>query len=122
RGNVERVVFVDGAVVEGELRSPVAGARGNITNFRTILPVRDSEQLVEMLSAAGVTVDARLPDRDWWTIFLGILPWLLIIGFWIFIARQMQAGGAKAFQFGKSKAKLLSGDTPKVTFDAGAGV
>ena len=46
---------------------------------------------------------------------------LLLIGFWIFLFRQMQAGGAKAFSFGKSKAKLLSGDTPKVTFADVAG-
>jgi cell division protease FtsH len=49
------------------------------------------------------------------------LPWLLIIGFWIFMLRQMQAGGSKAFQFGKSKARLLTGDTPKVTFADVAG-
>ena len=121
RQNVERVVFVDGTAVEGELRAPIAGARGNVTTFRTILPVRDSERLVELLGQAGVTIDARPPDRDWWTVVWSILPWVLIIGFWIFIMRQMQAGGAKAFQFGKSKAKLLSGDTPKVTFDDVAG-
>ena len=121
RQNVERVVFVDGVVLEGELRAPIAGASGNVTAFRTVLPVRDSERLVELLGTAGVTIDARPPDRDWWTVVWSILPWVLIIGFWIFIMRQMQAGGAKAFQFGKSKAKLLSGDTPKVTFDDVAG-
>src|SRR5690606_33095645 len=77
RQNVERVVFVEGTAVEGELRQPIAGARGNVTNFRTILPVRDSETLVETLAAAGVTIDARPPDRDWWTILWSILPWLL---------------------------------------------
>src|SRR5471032_390748 len=44
-----------------------------------------------------------------------------MIGIWIFIIRQMQAGGQKAFSFGKSKAKLLTGDTPKVTFADVAG-
>ncbi|HEU5175645.1 MAG TPA: ATP-dependent zinc metalloprotease FtsH, partial [Gemmatimonadaceae bacterium] len=48
-------------------------------------------------------------------------PWLLIIGFYLFLFKQMQAGGAKAFSFGKSKAKLLTGDTPKVTFADVAG-
>jgi cell division protease FtsH len=46
---------------------------------------------------------------------------VLIIGFWFFMFRQMQAGGSKAFQFGKSKARLLTGDTPKVTFQDVAG-
>ena len=52
---------------------------------------------------------------------VSFLPWLLLIGFWLFLFRQMQAGGAKAFSFGKSKAKLLTGDTPKVTFADVAG-
>jgi cell division protease FtsH len=49
------------------------------------------------------------------------LPWIVLIGFWLFFMRQMQAGGNKAFSFGKSKAKLLSGDTPKITFADVAG-
>jgi cell division protease FtsH len=118
RGNIERVTIVDGITVEGELRSPIAGEQGApVRLFRTYLPVRDSDIIVERLEAANIPIAARQADRDWWAAILGFLPWLLIIGFWIFIARQMQSGGAKAFQFGKSKAKLLTGDTPKVTFD-----
>jgi cell division protease FtsH len=49
------------------------------------------------------------------------LPWLVIIGLWVFLLRQLQAGGNRAFSFGKSRAKLLSGDTPKVTFADVAG-
>ena len=49
------------------------------------------------------------------------MPWLLLIGFYLFLFKQMQAGGAKAFSFGKSKAKLLTGDTPKITFADVAG-
>ena len=45
----------------------------------------------------------------------------VLIGLWFFLLRQMQAGGAKAFSFGKSKAKLLTGDTPKITFADVAG-
>jgi cell division protease FtsH len=54
-------------------------------------------------------------------VLVSLLPWVLILGIWIFLFRQMQAGGNKAFSFGKSKAKLLSGDTPKVTFADVAG-
>src|SRR5437667_241928 len=49
------------------------------------------------------------------------LPYLLIFGLLIFMLRQMQQGGNRAFAFGKSKAKLLAGDTPKVTFADVAG-
>jgi cell division protease FtsH len=61
------------------------------------------------------------PRQNWWVMVLQALPWLLIIGLWIFMLRGMQAGGSKAFQFGKSKARLLTGDTPKVTFADVAG-
>jgi cell division protease FtsH len=121
RGNVLRVEVVEGKVIEGQLRAPIAHERGEITHFRTTLPVRDSEALIGRLEEAGVTVSAREADRDWWGVFWSFLPWILIIAFWIFIFRQMQAGGNKAFQFGKSKAKLLTGDTPKVTFEDVAG-
>ncbi|HUE96502.1 MAG TPA: ATP-dependent zinc metalloprotease FtsH [Longimicrobiaceae bacterium] len=122
RGNLESVIFVDGRAVEGTLTSPVTGQQGTpVTRFRTELPIRDSEALVRELETAGVRIDARGPDRDWWSVIWSFLPWILIIGFWIFIIRQMQAGGAKAFQFGKSKAKLLTADTPKVTFEDVAG-
>ncbi|CAN5517025.1 ATP-dependent zinc metalloprotease FtsH [soil metagenome] len=117
RDNVSEVVFVKGEGLEGELRAPVRGERGEFTSFRTELPEDTPGQLVQQLQAANVTISARQPDRDWWGYFWGFLPWLLIIAFWIFIFRQMQAGGNKAFQFGKSKARLLTGDTPKVTFD-----
>ena len=123
RGNVESVVFIEGSAIEGKLRAPIAGEQGAaVTAFRMQLPVRDSETLVDRLEKANVaSISARPADRDWWAVVWGFLPWLLIIAFWIFLARQMQAGGAKAFQFGKSKAKLLTGDTPKVTFDDVAG-
>jgi cell division protease FtsH len=121
RGNVERVVIIEGRRMEGDLRAPIEGAEGTVTAFTTDLPVHHSENLITRLEAANVEIGARDADRDWWSVLIGFLPWILIIGIWIFIIRQMQAGGAKAFQFGKSKAKMLTGDTPKVTFDDVAG-
>jgi len=50
------------------------------------------------------------------------LPLLLIIGFWVFMARQMQAGGGKAMSFGKSRARLLTENQTRVTFEDVAGV
>jgi cell division protease FtsH len=119
RGNVQSAELVEGKTIEGQLRAPIEGQQA--LHFRTALPVWHSEALLERLEEAGVTVSARPADRDWWAIFIGFLPWMLIILIWIFIFRQLQAGGNRAFQFGKSKAKLLSGDTPKVTFADVAG-
>ena len=57
-----------------------------------------------------------------WSIMLGWLPILLFIGFWIFMFRQMQAGGNKALSFGKSRAKLLNNQQKRVTFKDVAGI
>ena len=57
----------------------------------------------------------------WATVLLSWLPILLMIGFWVFIMRQMQSGGNKALSFGKSRAKLSSSSQKKVTFRDVAG-
>src|SRR5205085_9789456 len=57
-----------------------------------------------------------------WTFLVWWAPVLLIVGFWIFMMRQMQAGGNKALSFGKSRAKLLNNQQKRVTFKDVAGV
>jgi cell division protease FtsH len=57
-----------------------------------------------------------------WGFVIGYLPILLFVGFWIFMFRQMQAGGNKALSFGKSRAKLLNNQQKRVTFKDVAGV
>ena len=56
-----------------------------------------------------------------WTLILGILPYLIIILFFVFMLNQMQGGGSRVMNFGKSKAKLITKDTPKTTFADVAG-
>ena len=120
--NIKEVSFIEGREILGELHAAIQRDGNAVDRFRTRLPVRDSETLLAELEAAeGLEIQAQPAERDWSAIFWSILPWVVILGFWIFIFRQMQAGGNKAFQFGKSKARLLTGDTPKVTFDDVAG-
>ncbi|HUG40453.1 MAG TPA: ATP-dependent zinc metalloprotease FtsH [Longimicrobiales bacterium] len=114
--NVSKVTIIEGKRLEGELRTAVASHRGEATTFVTLLPVRDSEALLARLHDENVQIGAREPNQNWWAYILTALPWILILGIWIFMLRQMQSGGSKAFQFGKSKARLLTGDTPQVTF------
>ena len=122
-GNIQEVTVIDGKVIEGKLASPVqlTGRERPVREFSTMLPIKDSEQALVELRQQQVQIRAAPPRQNWWILVFQALPWLLIIGFWIFMLRQMQAGGSKAFQFGKSKARLLTGDTPKVTFADVAG-
>src|SRR5687767_11584341 len=122
--NITEVTIIDGKKLEGKLRNPISANEQSsraVKDFWTHLPVKDDESLVDELEAANVVIKGALPRQNWWALLLGALPWILIFGFWIFMLRQMQVGGSKAFQFGKSKAKLLTGDTPKVTFTDVAG-
>jgi cell division protease FtsH len=57
----------------------------------------------------------------WVKVLTSGLPLLLIVGLWLLIMRQMQAGGNRAFSFGKSRAKMFGGDRPRVTFEDVAG-
>ena len=68
-------------------------------------------------------IDFRFQEKpfDWLKVFFNFLPWLLFVGLWLFIFRQMQGGPKGAFSFGKSRAKLVSEDRPKVTFKDVAG-
>jgi cell division protease FtsH len=116
QGNIQSVTIKDGKLVEGELRSPVTIDGAEIRSFTMTLPIRDPESFVAALESANVAITGEESSQNWWVMLVGILPWILILGIWIFMLRQMQAGGSKAFQFGKSKAKVLSGDTPQVTF------
>ena len=119
--NIRSVTFTEGRKVEGELRTPMQVDGQPIDQFHTLLPTEASQELIEALEVAGVKVSAEETGANWVSYLISVLPWILIIGLWFFFFRQMQAGGSRAFSFGKSKAKLLTGDTPKVTFADVAG-
>jgi cell division protease FtsH len=90
--------------------------------FRTYAPPQ-YEGLANRLFEKGVLISAKEATTSPWANFLfSWAPILLMIGFWIFLMRQMQSGGNKALSFGKSKAKLSSSSQKKVTFKDVAGV
>jgi cell division protease FtsH len=121
QGNISKVTIQDGKVITGELRSRVHVNSRDITKFTVRLPVANDSKEVERLRNQNVIIQAQDAKPSLGGYLLLWLPYILIFGFWLFLFRQMQAGGAKAFSFGKSKAKLLTGDTPKVTFADVAG-
>ncbi|HRZ10402.1 MAG TPA: ATP-dependent zinc metalloprotease FtsH, partial [Gemmatimonadales bacterium] len=120
-GNVAQVTVIDGKRLEGEFRTQVLQDSRSAKGFTVLLPFADSEQLQTRLEASGVTIEAKESRSGFMTVLLNLLPMLLIIALWVFLFRQMQSGGNRAFSFGKSKAKLLTGDTPKLTFADVAG-
>jgi cell division protease FtsH len=122
-GNLRSVEIVE-KELSGELKTASTltreGVQVQYTKFRTFIPFEDPS-LISTLEAKGVEISSHPPKGKWWVQVLSWLPWIFLVGLWIFFLRQMQGGGSKAFSFGKSKAKLLRGDTPKVTFDDVAG-
>ncbi|MDH3496106.1 MAG: ATP-dependent zinc metalloprotease FtsH [Gemmatimonadota bacterium] len=121
RDNIVEVEITSGQLVRGEFKQGVAVEGTRVTRFRVLLPVQNSEALLERIEAKGIPIQAREPKTPFGTVFIQLLPWVILIGLWLFFFRQVQSGGNRAFAFGKSKAKLLTGDTPKVTFADVAG-
>jgi cell division protease FtsH len=80
-------------------------------------------QLIKLLDKNGVTTKVEgTGGSSFLSILTYILPFLLFFGFWIFLMNQMQGGGSRVMSFGKSKAKRMSVDAPKITFRDVAGV
>ncbi|HEY3921407.1 MAG TPA: ATP-dependent zinc metalloprotease FtsH, partial [Gaiellaceae bacterium] len=76
-----------------------------------------------LLSTQGIEFDSKGTGGFSWTALIGsFLPFLLLIGFWIFLMNQVQGGGSKVMSFGKSRAKRMAPDSPKIGFKDVAGV
>ena len=101
----------------------ISGAFDDGRQFKTY--AANDPTLVERLNDRGVNISAA-PLDDGYPSILGILiswfPMLLLIGVWIFFMRQMQGGRGGAMGFGRSKAKLLTENKNKVTFNDVAGI
>jgi cell division protease FtsH len=91
-------------------------------SFKTFAP-KDLE-LIKILRMRGIEISAKPDESSPWymTILVSWFPMLLLIAVWIFFMRQMQVGGGKALSFGKSRARLVSDDKNRVTFDDVAGI
>ena len=102
----------------------IAFERADGSKGSTTAPVRDRD-LINDLIQHKVEIKQAPPDSgvSFWSLVLNFLPVLLIIGFWLFMMRQMQggAGGKGAMSFGRSRAKLLNDDQVKVTLADVAG-
>ena len=123
--NVAAVTFIDRRL-EGTFKVDVLKSVNNhsrrVKEFRLLLPSSQPDQLLTRLEAKQVAVNAQEQGVNWTSLLLGFAPWLLIlVFFWLFMFRQMQSGPKGIFSFGKSRARLLAEDRPKVTFNDVAG-
>jgi cell division protease FtsH len=120
-GNIHSAKVIDQSRVEGELRRAVTREGRSYETFVTNLLGPITESLDAEMQSQGVILTGEPESTPWWTVLITAAPWLLFIFVWIWLLRMMQGGGNKAFQFGRSKAKLISPDNPKVTFADVAG-
>ena len=113
-GNIKSVTL-NGNTVKGDFTS-------GHDSFHTVVP-NNYPKLYDMLSEKKVQMEFNDSNANSWvSILVNASPFLLLIGFWIFMMRQMQSGGNKALSFGKSRARLHSTQQRKVTFKDVAGV
>ena len=119
RGNVREVTLYlspNSYEIQGEKRTPAQKFR--VTVFKESAP-----DLTRELREKGVLINVKEVTRaDWINFLLTAAPIFLLVGFWIIMMRQMQAGGNKALSFGKSRARLLTAQQKKATFKDVAGI
>jgi cell division protease FtsH len=94
----------------------------NEGRFKVYAP-QDTD-LIKILRQKGVVISAKPPSENPWymSVLVSWFPMIVLIGVWIFFMRQMQAGGGKALSFGKSRARLMSDQSERVTFEDVAGI
>jgi cell division protease FtsH len=118
-GNVKDVSILlspNSAELQGEYRDG--------TKFRGVTVANTAiTDVTKILQDKGVPFNYReVKEANWVSLLINFSPILLIVGIWIFMMRQMQAGGNKALSFGKSRARLLTAQQKKATFKDVAGI
>jgi cell division protease FtsH len=113
--------------LKGDLNGSAVTFQLRGTNQKIKIGVPSQQQLDSVVAyglSHGVSQveGTETGGSPWWSALITLLPFLLFFVFWIFLMNQMQGGGSKVMSFGKSRAKRLSVDSPKITFKDVAGV
>ncbi|HEV8146518.1 MAG TPA: ATP-dependent zinc metalloprotease FtsH [Bryobacteraceae bacterium] len=110
------------SIVINAATGDVKGKYKNTEEFHSTVPPAYND-FQKLLIEKGVELKVEKDNNgNWVTILVNAVPFVLLLGFWIFMMRQMQSGGNKALSFGKSRARLHSSQQKKVTFKDVAGV
>ena len=125
KNNVDNASFAEQTrTLTGELRSDitvkVGGRDVTVKAFKSNF-LGDGATLADRVRATGAKVNVNAPGVDWINTLFSWLPLVLFLVAWMFVLRQMQGGGSAALRFGKSKARVLMDQQPKVTFKDVAG-
>jgi len=132
QGKIARVT-IKGDNITGNFKQPMReSSRGKVSDqeaikhehFKTVLPSLGDPELIGLLENNGVIIKAKSEEKSWlWTMAVSFLPWLLLIGFFVYSSRKFQerAGGG-LFGFGKSKAKLFTKSMIDITYHDVAGL
>jgi len=137
QGNVSEIT-VKGNEVRGAFKEAVKpGSASNASRkdlpaykiFQTILPSFEDLDLMGLLENKGVDVKVEQKEGSWfWSLLVSLLPWILIIGFFVYTSKKMQermggmGGPGGIFGFGKSKAKLYNKSTVSIGYQDVAGL
>jgi cell division protease FtsH len=116
-GSINQVVFTPN-------KQQITVELDNGRKYQVYYPTPQSQlDFQKQLQQHGVAFDSKgTGSSPWWSILTSLLPFVLLFGFWIFLMNQVQGGGSKVMSFGKSRAKRMTPDSPKIGFKDVAGV
>ncbi len=118
--NIKSATFIGQTDIVGEFNSPVQ----NQSQYHVVQLPNGDTQLPQALINSGATVTYKPPpDNSFWlNLLITFLPWVFLVGLFIFFSRRAGQGQQGIFSFGKSRAKLILEDRPSTTFADVAGV
>jgi len=113
----------EGRIVEVTIQGQELYVVDDTRNRFKVYAPQDAD-LIRILRNKGIAINAKAPAENPWyvSVLVSWFPMIVLIGVWIFFMRQMQAGGGKALSFGKSRARLMSDQSGRVTFQDVAGI
>ncbi len=118
---VSEVTIKADGIITGEFKNPESEEK---KYFETVGPPKENPKVIEMLGNNDIVPNFERPEKTpiWQQLLISWFPMLILFFFFFLFMRQLQVGGGKAMSFGKSRARLLTENTNKVTFKDVAGV
>ena len=119
-GSIDHAIFVPSKQELDVYETQAAGGKKIVVHYAGD---QSQAQIQNLLLNHNVNFDSKgVGSSPWWSILTSLLPFVLLFGFWIFLMNQVQGGGSKVMSFGKSRAKRMTPDSPKIGFKDVAGV